>query len=161
MKSAIYPGSFDPCTYGHLNIIQRAAQLTDKLVVAVMRNSDKAPLFSVEERVELLQHAIDDMNLSENIEVVSGDGLLAEFARGLDICVIIKGIRDAGDLQYEQQMALVNQAINPELTTVLLPADIKWVHFSSRLFKEVAHYGGNVAHFAPNYVVQAVEHKMK
>jgi len=159
MQTAIYPGSFDPLTYGHLDIIARAAKLCGKLVVAVMHNAGKTPLFTPDERAAMLRRAVDEQNAGSNIEVIAHGGLVADLARGLDTYgkpVIIKGVRGAQDLYMEQQMAVLNRAANAELETVLLPADPKLAHLSSRAFKEFARYGGNVAHFAPDFVVEAL-----
>ena len=169
MKIAIYPGSFDPCTYGHLDIIARAAKLTDTLVVAVMRNLVKTPMFSLDERVLMLRQCVDTLNLGKSIDVIMADGLVSDLAKsltentpsgGLDRCVIIKGVRDAHDFHAEQQMAALNQVANPKLETMLLLTAPKYAHLSSRSFKEFAHYGGELAHFAPQCVVDAVKSKL-
>ena len=116
MSSAVYPGSFDPCTNGHLDIIDRSAQLFDKVIVAVLTNSSKTPVFTVSERIELLKTATADYS---NVEVCSFSGLLVDFLRKIDVKVVIKGIRAVSDFEYEFQMALTNKALYPELETLL------------------------------------------
>ncbi|MCL2545577.1 MAG: pantetheine-phosphate adenylyltransferase [Oscillospiraceae bacterium] len=163
MKTAIYPGSFDPLTYGHLDIIARAAKLADTLIVSVMRNIDKMSLFMPDERATMLRCAVDEQELGENIEIITSEGLVADLARGLDTYgkpVIIKGVRDAQDFYIEQQMAALNQAENMMLETLLLPANPQLAHLSSSAFKEFARYGGNLAHFAPDFVVTAVKKRI-
>ena len=117
MSSAVYPGSFDPCTNGHLDIIDRSAQLFDKVIVAVLTNSSKTPVFTVSERIELLKTATADYS---NVEVCSFSGLLVDFLRKIDVKVVIKGIRAVSDFEYEFQMALTNKALYPELETLFM-----------------------------------------
>mgnify|MGYP002602526770 CR=1 FL=1 len=119
MSSAVYPGSFDPCTNGHLDIIDRSAQLFDKVIVAVLTNSSKTPVFTVSERIELLKTATADYS---NVEVCSFSGLLVDFLRKIDVKVVIKGIRAVSDFEYEFQMALANKKLDPQLETIFLPS---------------------------------------
>ena len=134
MKTAIYPGSFDPVTSGHLNIIRRAAGIFDKLIVCVMVNAGKNPMFTQDERVELIRRVTSDL---PNVEVDASKELLAEYARRRGSCVVVKGLRAVSDFETEFQMALVNRKINPELDTMFLTADSKFMFLSSSLIKEL------------------------
>ena len=134
MKIAIYPGSFDPITSGHLNIIQRAANIFDKLIVCVMVNSAKAPMFTRDERVSLIRRVVDDL---PNVEVDSSDELLAEYAKRRGSCVIVKGLRAGSDFENEFQMALINHKINPNLDTMFLTAEHQYMYLSSSTVKEL------------------------
>ena len=127
MSSAVYPGSFDPCTNGHLDIIDRSAQLFDKVIVAVLTNSSKTPVFTVSERIELLKTATADYS---NVEVCSFSGLLVDFLRKIDVKVVIKGIRAVSDFEYEFQMALTNKALYPELETLFMHSSQEYMFLS-------------------------------
>ena len=150
MKIAIYPGSFDPITSGHLNIIQRAANIFDKLIVCVMVNSGKSPLFSQEERVELIRRTVKDL---PNVEVDSSDMLLADYARHKGSCVIIKGLRAGSDFENEFQMALINHKINPKLDTMFLTAEHQYMYLSSSTVKELARYDVDLSDFLPEQII--------
>ena len=150
MKIAIYPGSFDPITSGHLNIIQRAANIFDKLIVCVMVNSGKTPMFSREERVELIRRTVKDL---PNVEVDSSDALLAEYARHKGSCVIIKGLRAGSDFENEFQMALINHKINPKLDTMFLTAEHQYMYLSSSTVKELARYDVDLSDFLPEQII--------
>ena len=150
MKIAIYPGSFDPVTSGHLNIIQRAANIFDKLIVCVMVNAGKNPMFTLEERVELIRRVTTDIS---NVEVDSSDELLAEYARRKGSCVIVKGLRASSDFENEFQMALINHKINPELDTMFLTADNQYMYLSSSTVKELGNYGVDLADFLPAEII--------
>lgn len=160
MKAALYPGSFDPITYGHLDIVERAARLCDKLYIAVMVNSVKQTLFAPEERVALITQAIDELPNHTNIEIISHTGLVAELARTLHVEALIKGIRTVDDWTAEWQMAVLNKTANPALETVFLPTSAHLAHISSGSIKEFAGYGGSITAFTPECVARAIEAKM-
>jgi pantetheine-phosphate adenylyltransferase len=143
---AIYPGSFDPSTNGHLDLIQRASALFDKLIVAILRNDEKQALFSVEERTEMLTEVVHGF---PNVEVASFDGLLVDYARQCGATVILRGIRAVSDYEYELQMALMNRRLRPEIETVFLLAGEAYSFISSRLVKEVIRLGGNISGLVP------------
>ena len=143
---AIYPGSFDPITNGHLDLIQRGSALFDRLIVAILRNDEKRPLFSVEERMEMLREVIGGLS---NVEVGSFDGLLVDYAAQRAASVILRGIRAISDYEYELQMALMNRRLRPEIETVFLMAGEAHSFISSRLVKEVIRLGGNISGLVP------------
>ena len=150
MKIAVYPGSFDPVTSGHLNIIRRAANIFDKLIVCVMVNAGKNPMFTLEERVELIRRVTADI---PNVEVDSSSELLAEYAKRRSSCVIIKGLRAATDFENEFQMALINRKINPELDTMFLTAESQYMYMSSSIVKELGRYGVDLSDFLPEAII--------
>ena len=151
---AIYPGSFDPPTNGHLDLIQRGSKIFEELVVAVLRNSEKVPMFSVAERREMLQELTADLS---NVRIDTFDGLMVEYAKSMDAMCVLRGIRAISDYEYELQMALMNRKIEPTLETVfMMPAD-KYSYVSSRLVREVAQVGGPVKGLVPEFV----EHKLR
>ena len=154
MSSAVYPGSFDPCTNGHLDIIERSAQLFDKVIVAVLTNSSKTPVFTVSERIELLKTATADYS---NVEVCSFSGLLVDFLRKIDVKVVIKGIRAVSDFEYEFQMALTNKALYPELETLFMHSSQEYMFLSSSVVREVAKYGGSLTGLVPEELIPIVE----
>jgi pantetheine-phosphate adenylyltransferase len=156
MKSAIYPGSFDPVTLGHLDIIKRSAGLTDYLIVAVLNNSSKTPLFSVDERVNMLKDATKDLT---NVEVISFSGLLVDFAGQHDCNVIIRGLRAVTDFEYELAMSQTNRVVNPDIDTIFLNTSLKYAYLSSSTVKEVAKYGGDVSKFVPENVIEPIYKK--
>lgn len=157
MKTAIYPGSFDPITLGHLNIIRRAAQIFDRVVVCVMKNREKTPLFTIEERVALVQKVTARF---PNVEVATTDMLLAEYAKLYDGAVIVKGLRAVSDFDYEFQIALINKKMNPELDTLFLTASEKYTFLSSTVVKEMAAYGADLSEFVPVEIIGDVLEKM-
>ena len=154
MKIAIYPGSFDPVTLGHLDIIRRASVMFDRLIVAVMHNQNKKPAFTAEERVEFLKRTTADL---PNVEVESFDGLLADYARLKGAHIIVKGVRNMTDYDAELQMARINQGIDPELETLLLPARAEFEHFSSTMAREMIHYGQPLEKYLPAPIAEELE----
>ncbi len=150
MSIAIYPGSFDPITNGHLNIIARAAKSFDKLIVCVMVNGDKHPMFTLEERVEMIRRVTKDM---ENVEVDSSDALLADYARERNARVIIKGLRAMSDFEREFQMAIINHKLNPGLDTMFLTAEHQFMYLSSSVVKEMGHYQVDLSDFLPQEII--------
>ena len=157
MGIAIYPGSFDPVTSGHLNIIRRAATIFDKLIVCVMVNAGKHPMFSLEERVELIRRVTQDL---PNVEVDGSSELLAEYARRRGSCVVVKGLRAGSDFENEFQMALVNRKINPELDTMFLTADSQYMYLSSSMVKELGNYGAELSDFLPEEIIPDFRRKL-
>ena len=158
MKIAIYPGSFDPVTSGHLNIIRRAANIFDKLIVCVMVNADKKPMFTQEERVELIRRVTGDL---PNVEIDCSGELLAEYAKRKGSCVIVKGLRAGSDFENEFQMALINHKINPELDTMVLTAESEFMYLSSSMVKELAGYGVELSDFLPEAIIPDVQERIK
>ena len=150
MKIAIYPGSFDPVTSGHLNIIRRAANIFDKLIVCVMVNAGKNPMFSQEERVDLIRRVTEDL---PNVEVDSSNELLAEYAKRKGSCVIVKGLRAGSDFENEFQMALINHKINPNLDTMFLTAEHQYMYLSSSTVKELGKYEVDLSDFLPKEII--------
>ncbi len=151
MKIAIYPGSFDPITTGHLNIIQRAAKIFDKLIVCVMVNAGKrSPMFTREERVELIRRVTKDI---PNVEVDCSAELLADYARSKGNCVIVKGLRAGSDFENEFQMALINRKINPDLDTMFLTAEHQFTYLSSSMVKELGSYDVDLRDFLPEEII--------
>jgi pantetheine-phosphate adenylyltransferase len=153
---AIYPGSFDPLTNGHLDLIDRAAKIFDHLVVAILRNSSKNPLFTVEERVAMLTEGTAEF---ENVSVSTFDGLLVDFAREQRAHAVVRGIRAISDYEYEFQMALMNRRLSPDVETIFLMPDAKYSFVSSRLVKNVFHLGGSVDGLVPKFVVEKLKDK--
>ncbi len=159
MKIAVYPGSFDPITLGHLNIIKRAAVCFDKLVVCVLVNSEKdGGLFAPDERVELIQRVVGRL---PNVEVDRSSGLLSDYCRRRKACVVVKGLRAVSDYEKEVQMALINRKLNPRLETMFLPSSAKYTYLSSSVVKEMAFYGADLSDFVPREIIDDVNEKMK
>ena len=157
MKTAIYPGSFDPVTSGHLNIIRRAARIFDKVVVCVMVNAGKNPMFTLDERVELIRRVTSDI---PNVEVDSSNELLANYAKKRDISVIVKGLRAGSDFENEFQMALINHKINPDLDTMFLTAESQYMYLSSSTVKELGNYGVDLSDFLPAEIIPDFKKKI-
>jgi pantetheine-phosphate adenylyltransferase len=154
MRIGVYPGTFDPITLGHMDIIRRGAKLVDKLVIGVTTNASKSPMFTVEERLAMVRRETAD--LGGRIEVVAFDSLLMDFAESVGASVIIRGLRAVADFEYEYQMAGMNQQLNNRVETVFLMADVALQPIASRLVKEIALYGGAIERFVPRDVVQEV-----
>ena len=150
MKVAIYPGSFDPITSGHLNIIRRASNIFDCLIVCVMVNSRKQPMFTLEERLDMIRRVVGDL---PNVEVDASDELLADYARKKGSCVIVKGLRAGSDFENEFQMALINHKINPNLDTMFLTAEHQYMYLSSSTVKELGMYGVELTDFLPEEII--------
>ena len=150
MKTAIYPGSFDPITLGHLNIIERAAQIFDRLVVCVGVNSKKSPMFTPQERVDMICRAAAHL---PNVTVEASDELLADFARRKGACVIVKGLRAVSDFESEFSMSLINKKLNPELDTMFLTAEERYLYLSSSAVKELGYYDVDLSDFLPREVI--------
>jgi len=155
--TAIYPGSFDPPTNGHLDLIQRGSKIFEELVVAILRNSEKVPMFSVSERSEMLRELTSEL---PNVRIDTFDGLMVEYAKSIDAMCVLRGIRAISDYEYELQMALMNRKLEPTLETVfMMPAD-KYSYVSSRLVREVAQAGGPVKGLVPEVVEQKLREKL-
>ncbi len=152
-RRAVYPGSFDPVTYGHLDIMERASKTVDELIVGVLENRAKIALFSVEERVNMLQIITKDI---PNVRVESFSGLSVDFAKDMGAGFIVRGLRAITDFDYELQMAQTNRIMAPEIDTVFLTTNLAYAYLSSTTVKEVASYGGDITKFVPEYVAKAV-----
>lgn len=158
MRTAIYPGSFDPVTYGHIDIIRRASAMVDKLIIGVLRNSAKTPLFSVEERVNMLREVTEGI---DNVEIRSFDGLLIDFARDTGAHIIVRGLRAVTDFEYELQLAQTNKAVYPQIDTLFLVTSVEYSYLSSSVVREVASYNGDISKFAPACVTKRLIDKFK
>lgn len=155
---AIYPGSFDPVTYGHLDIIERAAKRVDYLIVSVLNNSSKNSLFSLEEKIELLKEVTKDIS---NVEIDSFSGLLTEYAMERNCTTMIRGLRAVSDFEYEMQMALVNKKINKDIDTFFMSSSSEHAYLSSSIVKEVSKFGGKISCFVPRVVEEALNNKFR
>lgn len=159
MKSAIYPGSFDPVTYGHLDIIRRAAMVFDELTVSVLNNKAKTPLFSVEERVKMLAEATKDL---PNVKIDSFSGLLIDYAKEKNVHVAIRGLRAITDFEYELQIAQTNRKFsNGDLDTMFLTTSLEYAYLSSSTVKEVAYFGGDISQCVPPFVADMIHEKFR
>ena len=158
MLRAIYPGSFDPVTYGHYDIICRSCKIVDELIVGVLNNKAKMPLFSVEERVKMLKEVTKDL---PNVRIVPFDGLLVDFADRVEADVVIRGLRAITDFEYELQMSQTNHKLSPNVETMFLTTSIEYSYLSSTTVREIAAFGGDVSQFVPEAVVRALENKME
>ncbi|MEP6937948.1 MAG: pantetheine-phosphate adenylyltransferase [Chthoniobacterales bacterium] len=158
MRRAIYPGSFDPVTNGHLDVIDRARKLFDEVIVAVADNDAKQPLFSLEERVELLRGTLGNV---DRVQIAPLRGLLVEFAVAQEAAAVIRGLRAVSDFEFEFQMALMNRKLNCAVETIFLMPKEEYTYLSSRIVKEIARLGGDVASFVPARVAEALRSKLK
>ncbi len=156
MKKAIYPGSFDPLTLGHLDIIERSARIVDQLVVGVLNNSAKNSLFSLDERVSMIKEMTDSM---PNVTVTSFDGLLVDYMREIDATIIVRGLRAVTDFEYELQIAQTNHVENPEVETIFLTTSLQYSYLSSTIVKEFASYGGDLSKFVPARFIDRIYDK--
>lgn len=158
MRTGVYPGTFDPITRGHMDIIRRGARLVDRLVIGVTTNPAKSPMFSVDERMAMVRREVD--GIAAEIEVVSFDSLLMEFAERQGATIIVRGLRAVADFEYEFQMAGMNQQLNDRVETVFLMADVSLQPIASRLVKEIALYGGDVSKFVSDAVAADVARRV-
>lgn len=160
-KIGIYPGTFDPITNGHLDIIKRALKLFDLVIVAVGENPQKTPLFSAEERVSLVKEAVKELSESDRVEVEAFSGLLIDFAQKKSASAIIRGLRAVSDFEYEMQLALMNRKLSNSIDTIFLLTSLKWIFLSSSIVKEVAKFGGNIDDLVPRVVAEKLREKFK
>ena len=158
MTRAIYPGSFDPVTLGHLDIIKRASKIFDELIVGVLNNNSKSPLFSVEKRVKMLNDVVKDL---PNVKVMSFEGLLVDFARKVDAQIIVRGLRAVTDFEYELQMSQTNTVLNENVDTIFFTTSLEYAYLSSSTVWEAAYFGADISKFVPESVVQQVYDKFK
>ena len=158
MRVAVYPGTFDPVTNGHIDIIKRASRIFDKLIVLIALHRGKETMFTKEERVEMLKRAVEGI---DNVEVDFYQGLIAEYVKEKGILAVIRGMRAVSDFEYEFQMALMNRHLNPQIEIIYLFPDEKYTYLSSSIVKEVASFGGDVSTFVPPYVEKMLLRKLK
>ncbi len=157
-RVAIYPGTFDPITNGHMSIIRRALEIFDKLIVAILINPQKKPLFSIEERIFMIKEATKGMG---NVEVDTFEGLLVDYAVKKEVNVIIRGLRATSDFEFEFQMALMNRKLNRSVQSIFLMTDYKWLYVSSSIIKEVSSFGGDVKGLVPDIVNEKLREKFR
>lgn len=157
MKKAVYPGSFDPVTNGHLDVIRRSASLVDELIVGVLHNNQKNPLFSEQERVKILEEVTQDM---KNVRVESFSGLSIDFVHKCQAQFLVRGLRAITDFEYELQMAQTNRIMAPDIDTIFLTTSLEYAYLSSSTVKEVAYYGGDISKFVPQAVLEAIQKKL-
>jgi pantetheine-phosphate adenylyltransferase len=158
MTRAIYPGSFDPVTLGHLDIIKRAAKIVDELIVGVLNNNSKTPLFSVENRVRMLKEVVQDI---PNVKVMAFEGLLVDFAKNINANIIVRGLRAVTDFEYELQMSQTNMVLDNSIDTIFFTTSLEYAYLSSSTVKEAAFYGADISRFVPESVVNQVYDKFK
>ena len=161
MKTGIYPGSFDPVTLGHLDIIIRASKLVDQLVIGILKNISKNTIFTVEERVELVNRVLKENNLDTKVKVESFDGLLVDFAKECNASFIVRGLRAITDFDYELQLAQTNHKLNQDIDTIFFTTRLEYSYLSSSTVREIASFGGDIKQFVPECVVQSVYDKYK
>lgn len=157
MRKAICPGSFDPVTFGHIDIIKRASGMFDEVLVASMVNPSKEPIFTLDERLSLLKRALSGIS---NVKVVSFDGLLADYAKSMGATVIVKGLRAVSDFEYEFQMALTNEKLNPELETIFLTTRAENMFLSSSVVKQIAKFNGDISQFVPSCILEDIRKRL-
>ena len=158
MRIGVYPGSFDPVTLGHLDIIERSSKIVDKLIVGVLNNNSKTPLFSATERVNMLKEVTSHI---PNVEVQAFSGLLVDFAKKNDACIVVRGVRAITDFEYELQMSQTNRIISPDIDTIFFTTNLKYAYLSSSTVKEVAKFGGDISKFLPEKVISHMQEKFK
>ena len=157
-KTAIYPGFFDPVTNGHLSIVTRALEIFDNLIIAILNNPKKIPLFTVEERIKMIEQAVPDQS---NVRIDTFDGLLVDYVVSKESNVILRGLRALSDFEYEFQMALMNRKLNRDVQSIFLMTDYKWFYTSSTIIKEAASFGGDVSGLVPDVVNEELKRKFK
>ncbi len=158
--TAVYPGSFDPITYGHIDIIERGSKLFDKVVVAILINPNKTPLFTVEERLEMIKKSLEHLP-QDKIEISSFSGLLVDYVKKINAKAILRGIRAISDFEYEFQMALTNRRLLKKVDTVFMMPDERYSYLSANLVREIASFGGDISHFVPPHVEKKLKEKFK
>ncbi|MCX7785295.1 MAG: pantetheine-phosphate adenylyltransferase [candidate division WOR-3 bacterium] len=158
MKKAVFPGSFDPITNGHIDVVKRALKIFDKIIIAVAKREEKSPIFTMSEREQLIKKVLGKMS---RVEIKSFDGLLVDFVRKEKACAIIRGLRTISDFDYEFQMALTNRKIAPEIETIFFLASEQYAYLSATLIKEIGRMGGNLKDFVPKPVILALEKRLK
>lgn len=154
MTTIVYPGSFDPLTNGHLDIIERGAKLADRLVIGILKNSSKAPMFTLDERIAIMQASISHLS---NVEIISFDGLLVDFMKSQHAKTVIRGLRAVSDFEYELQMAQANRDLYPDMETMFLATKVEYSFISSTIVKEILRYGGNIRHLVPKASIELIE----
>lgn len=159
LKIALYPGTFDPITNGHIDLIKRALKIFDKIIVAIGENPAKKPLFTLEERVLMIKKSLEELELLDRVEVESFSGLLVDFAKQKGASVIIRGLRAVSDFEYEMQLALMNRKLSNSMDTIFLMPSLKYIFLSSSIIKEAAKFGGNVEDLVPKIVFQKLKEK--
>lgn len=157
MTRAIYPGSFDPVTFGHLDIIRRSSKIVDELIVGVLNNNLKTPLFSVEERVRMLVESVKDL---DNVKIMSFEGLSIDFAKQIDAQILVRGLRAVTDFEYELQMSQTNHKLCEDVDTIFFTTSIEYAYLSSSTVKEIASFGGEIKDFVPEFIVDKVYDKL-
>ena len=158
VRRAIYPGTFDPVTYGHLDIIERSSRMFDEIIVGILINNAKAPVFSVGQRVAMMKQAVSHL---PNVSVMSFEGLLIDFARECGAGFIVRGLRAVTDFEYELQMTQTNKAIAPDIDTIFLTTSLKYSYLSSSTVKELASFGADITRFVPTYVAEQLNEKYR
>ncbi len=158
MTKAVYPGTFDPITYGHIDIIERSAKIVDELIVGVLVNKAKVPMFTTKERIDMIRETVKHI---PNVKVMSFDGLLIDFVKEQNAGFIVRGIRAVTDFEYELQMTQTNKVINPDIDTLFFTTALKYSYLSSSTVRELASFGADVTKFVPEYVVKMIEKKQE
>ncbi len=159
LKIALYPGTFDPITNGHIDLIKRALKIFDKIIVAIGENPSKTPLFTLEERIFMIKKSLEELDLLDKVEVDSFSGLLVDFAKQKGASVIIRGLRAVSDFEYEMQLALMNRKLSNSMDTIFLMPSLKYIFLSSSIIKEAAKFGGNVEDLVPKIVFRKLKEK--